>query len=510
MAWSTDFLAGLERRASHLRYILEVIALDDEPRGVWSAATHAGLGATDRISLGGVQVQGQTLQPVSWTTTIGAFSVEVVCARPTALFRNVTRGTCLALKAGFAGWPAADFEIIAIGQVRSIRGRPPAYTVECYDLYSAAKQRLSTSSTVNKLFPTVGSTATTTAAYATSDTSLTVDSTTGFERESGGSYGLLVEPTSGADPFYLLASSKTATVFTVAASNQMATTRAAAASGSAVTEVFYLSGHPLDIARRLLISDGGGGTYDVYGSGNGLAIPTAYVDHEDIDRYKAVAAVSSGSYTWEYPVVTAVDDAFSWLADFLAPAGMFLTMRQGLLTARACQATQGASPFWSGIEITDADIAEVLDYDAFDAGADTEYTFVSVSLNGGSTLATSTVYGQATLPVERYLRYDLADRIFLNTAASATELLGRLAEAATRVPERVTLRCVGLRLAQLAPEDLVYLTSAKVFTRYAPDGPSHYAARVVEVSPSWGSLQDGGTVLVTLNLYPQDEEAFPT
>lgn len=509
MAWSTDFLAGLSSRTVALRFVLEIIALDDEPRGEWSASTHDGLGADDRIAVGGVSVQGQTLQPVSWSATVGAFSVEIVTSDPRNLFRNVTRGTCLALRAGFAGWRKADFEIIALGQVRTIRGRGVSYTIECYDLYSAARQRLSTTSTVNRLFPTIGSSTTTTAAYAAGDTTLSVSSTTGFERETSGSYGLLITPTSGADPFYLLATSAGASSFTVTAANQMGTTRVAAASGSTVTEVFYLSGHPLDIARKLLISDGGGGTYDVYGTGNGLGIPTAYVDHDDIDRHKLIAAVSSGSYSWEYPVSGPVDDGYSFLADFLAPGGMFLTQRQGLLTARACQATQGSAPYVSGVEITDQDIAEVLDYDAFDPASDIEYTYVSVSLNGGATLSTSTSYGQATLPAERYLRYDLSDRVFGNTTQIATDLKNRLAEAATRIPERLTLRCAGLRLAQLAPEDLVYLTSSRVRTRYAPDGPESYPARVVEVSPSW-SGQDGGSVRVTLLLYPQDEEVFPT
>ena len=508
MAWSTDFLTLLSSRTLSLRFILEVVALDDEPRGEWSAATHAGLDADDRIAEGGVQVQGQTVQPVAWTSSSGAFTVELACPDPRNLFRNVTRGTCLALRAGFPGWKRGDYEIIALGQVRTIRGVAPRLVIECYDLYTATRQRLSTSSTVNRLFPTIGTTATTTVAYATGDTSLTVDSTTGFERESSGSYGLLVTPTSGAEPFYLLATSKTGTVFTVTAANQMGTSRAAAAVGSSVVEVFYLSGHPLDIARKVLVSDGGGGTYDVYGSGNGMAIPTAYVDHDDIDQWKAVAAVDTGSYTWEYPVSGPVDDGYSFLADLLAPAGMFLTQRQGLLTARACQATQDAR-HWSGISVTDSDLMRIEDYDAFDPAQDTEYTYISVSLNGGATLSTSTSYGQATLPAERYLRYDLSDRIFSNTAASATELKRRMAEAATRIPERLTIRCAGLRLAQLAPEDLIYLTSTRIRTRYAPDGPSNYPARVVEVSPSWSGAE-GGSVRLTLLLYPQDEEVFPS
>jgi hypothetical protein len=110
----------------------------------------------------------------------------------------------------------------------------------------------------------------------------------------------------------------------------------------------------------------------------------------------------------------------------------------------------------------------------------------------------------ATLPADFDLTYTLP-AVWSNGTAICTEVHDRVAESFYRVPERMVLACAGLRLAQLAPGDVVDLTTKRFPSRR--DGLDGFAGRRVlvdEVSPDW----DRGTVRVGLLVYPESEDAF--
>lgn len=504
MAWSASFLDALSSRRRGLRYVLERVEVHEEPGSAWSVGSHSSLGCSEtRIGLRGVEVQGATLSPRGWSSTIGAFSVVIV-GEIKHLLAAITKGTVVALKVGFEGMNVWDFETVAIGQVRNLRGTPPYWTLEVLDFYSACRSRLTNDYNFVRLFSTVGNTAaiTNTAYDPASSTYVEVDDNMQFDLESGGT-GAIKITASGSDPFYVTYTGKTMSPYKftgISTSDKYGTTRVAAPIGSTVNEVAYLRGHPLDLARKLLISGSGTGTYSTLPDYWGFAIPTNLVDHDDIDNWKDVAKVGSGSYEWEYLKETSESDAYSFLSSFLASAGLFLTVRQGMLTVRAGQDTASAT-FHSGIEVTDADIESVEEYEAWDNGHSQEYA--NCYAVGATQSRVSTSSRAATLPSEQTLTYDVSDRVWSNEAAILDEMLGRLTESAKRVPERLSLRCAGLRLAQLAPGDVVDLTTTKAYSRRdGADGFDGRRALVTEVSPSWA----GGVVTLGLLVYPESED----
>ena len=516
MAWTADFITALSQRSRRPVFTLERVQLYDEPGVPVTIASHAGYG-TDAgtgpyLRIVRVDTQGATLSPRGWTSTIGAFSVTLA-GQMAYLFARVVRGTVVALKMGFAGWPEEDFQIIGLGQVRNVRGRPPEYTLECLDAASALRQRVTNTLTGTQLFSATGTSTTSAAAYAVGDTSLTMSSTSNFKRQTSGTGCVRVTPSSGATPFYLTYTG-TATgptrITGVSATGQFGTTAVAAASGSTVEEVAYLYGHPLDLARKVLTSRGSGtnGAYDVLPEMWGLGVAYDLIDHDDIDAWKNVVKVSSGSYSWDVLVEEAQEDAFGWLESLLSPAGLFLSMRQGLLTVRAGQNSHGASAgvYYrdSGISIGDDEIAEVTDWESWEGNHSPEYARVYVQGYGATTSGTlSTV--AATLPAGSFLYYDLRDRVYSNVTAANTEVVNRLDESGRRVPERLTLTCAGLRLAQLAPGDLTSVTTGLCPSRWYGTFESTPAI-VDEVSPAWTD----GRVTVSMLIYPDTDNVYPS
>lgn len=505
MAWSPAFLAALESRQRQIRYLLEVQAVYQEPGSAWSVSSFPVAGSDLRLSVHDVDVQGSSLSTRGWSTTFGAWSV-VLNGEIRAFLARVTRGTICRLRVGFDGMATVDFATVAVGQFRNLRGRPPAYRAEFLDLYSALRQRLQTAYSVSLLFDGVGTGTTLAAAYTPGDTSIQVSSTTGFEREGGGSGALLITPTSG-DPFWLTwtGTATGPTRFTgVSSAGQMGTTAVAAAVGNEVTEAAYLSGHPLDIARKVLCSrDGTNGAYDTLPAYWGMAMLDALVDHADIADQKTYMAPATGSYAWAYAQTEVVEDAWSWLTGFLAPAGCFFALRQGQLTIRCGRAVTTAARPWS---ITDADIAEVEDYEAFAGSHAEEYHGILVAADPSSGSSGSSDYtsGVATLPYLREITYDQSDRLFANGTEVATKDVARLKEDARRVPERLVVSCAGLRLAQLTVGDVVSLTTRRAWSRHDGREFANRPGLVVEVSPGWSR----GTVRVTLQIYPPDDAVF--
>jgi hypothetical protein len=85
--------------------------------------------------------------------------------------------------------------------------------------------------------------------------------------------------------------------------------------------------------------------------------------------------------------------------------------------------------------------------------------------------------------------------------------MGRISEAALRVPERFVVRCAGLRMAQLAPGDAFVVNSTRFVGRsgwYGSASALGRAALVQAVTPDWVR----GTVELSLLVYPTTSAAF--
>ena len=522
MAWSAEFVDVLMSGSSAaFCWAIEVLTVGSVPSaGAYIIASAPGVGDVQCIGLRGVQVQGQRLSPASWSSTIGAFSVDIV-GDPRPVFEHVTRGSWVRVLVGLGGWAIDRYQPIAIGRVYNISGAPPKWVIDCWDWQSALRSR-NDPANPDLFYNVIGSTTTADAfAFtANSTTAFDVVATGAFERETS-QPGALKVTTSGGDSFYLVYTAvPSSTRFTVSANDKFASTQvsftSATPSVDAVDEVAFLAGHPMNIVRKLLTSTGAGtnGTYDVYPSGWGYAIPSYLVDNEDTDRQRdASVYVDSGSYTVGIHVDEPQTDGLAWLQSWMQPMGLFLTTRMGLITVRAyvCpSSTRTAIPGDPVAVITDDDIQPgSVAWEGWDSEYATEYYligFTSVKHNGTPITTYGTGAAPVTLPAANTLLIDVSASVYDNTDSVNVhnELIARLEKSRTRIPERIRLT-VPLRFAQLAPGDGVFLDTTKVYGRQ-DDGNAYdgrYAV-VVEVSPNW----TGGECVVGLALFPTSEDAW--
>lgn len=484
MSWSAKFIGDLASSSLTPVWRLQRVELHTEAGAETRIYSHSG---TPRIRR--VRIDGAKLNDYDLTTTWGRTVVELVGDDLGALAEAGPRGTFWALYLGFPGYAEDDFQRVAFGQWRQLSGRKPAWVMELIDAATGLRQR-----PVNEtagmtlcydLDPDL--TTSTTADYVTADTTLTVNSTSGFARSTGDSGIIHVTPTSG-DAFWLRWSGSTATTFTVAATDELGSTRANSLTGSTVARAALLEAHPIVIALQVLTSTGGGanGAWDVLPTAWGLAVPIGYVDFTDAFRYATkVAIVSAGAYEWSVALLAPEADAFGWLQTTLRAGGFYMTMRQGCLTVRAQQQSIAPIAALTDWQITDADIVEV-SQEWWSGDHQTEYGSTTVSMASSSSSHTGTVVYQR--PGEVNYTYDMAAIVFSNHAAIRTDMLNRLVEAKERTPEVLTLTLRGWWWAQMAPGDLGRITTSRVVSRWF--GAAGFAAnrcKIVQVSPSWDS-----------------------
>lgn len=484
MSWSARFIDDLASTALTPIWRLQHLQLHTEAGAETRIYSHAG---TPRI--GRVRIDGAKLNDYDLTTTWGRTVVELVGEDLGPLAEAGPRGTFWALYLGFPGYADSDFQRVAFGQWRQLSGRKPAWVMELVDAATGLRQRPVNETASMTLFYNLDPdlTTSTTADYVTADTTLTVNSTSGFARKTGGNGIIHVTPTSG-DAFWLRWSGSTATTFTVTATNELGSTRADSLTGSTVARAALLEDHPIVIALQVLTSTGGGanGAWDVLPTAWGLAVPIGYVDYFDSYQYAThVAVVSAGSYKWSLALLAPEADAFGWLQTTLRAGGFYLTMRQGCLTVRAQQQSMVPIAALTDWQITDADIVEV-SQEWWSSDHQTEYGSITVAMASSSLSYTGTVVYQR--PGEVNYTYDMASMVFSNQSAVQTEMLNRLVEAKKRTPEVLTLTLRGWWWAQMTPGDLGRVTTSRVVSRwFGAAGFADNRCKVVQVSPSWDS-----------------------
>ena len=309
------------------------------------------------------------------------------------------------------------------------------------------------------------------------------------------------------NPYYRLWSGTTTgptaiTISSPATVSLLGTIDTGANAGDDITLVGYLSGHPLEIVRKILHSTGDGtNSYDTYPQTWGYGIPYGYVDSDDIQTYIDASQAGAGGTSWQWAQVGPVDSGLSFLQSFLQPFGGFLAIRQGKITARCGFWTIAADAVRVDTEITDAEVMRVEEYSAYDFTHQLEYTKIRVTTATGYSYSSATAE-VATLPTGQYRDFDLSDRVFSAESDHRDEVIGRLFESQTRVPERLVLTLAGLARAALCVGDIVKLSTALIASREKGDeGFSGRDALGIEVSPDWIR----GLVRVALWVYPAEE-----
>ncbi len=482
MSWSSQFISDLASASLTPMWRLQRVELHTEAGAETRIYSHSG---TPRIRR--VRIDGAKLNDYDLTTTWGRTVVELVGDDLGALAEAGPRGTFWALYLGFPGYADSDFQRVAFGQWRQLSGRKPTWVMELIDAATGLRQRPVNATSEMTLFYDLADTTSTTADYVTADTTLTVNSTTGFARKTGGDGIIHVTPASG-DPFWLRWTGSGATTFTVDTTDELGGTRVDTVTGAEVARAALLEEHPMVIALQVLTSTGGGanGAWDVLPTAWGLAVPIGYVDYFDAYQYIGnVAKVSSGSYEWSIALLAPEADAFGWLQTTLRAGGFYLTMRQGCITVRAQQQSIAPIAALTDWQITDADIVEV-SQEWWSSEHQTEYGSTTVAMASSSSSHTGTVVYQR--PGEVNYTYDMSAVVWSNHSAVRTEMLNRLVEAKERTPEVLTLTLRGWWWAQMAPGDLGRVTTSRVVSRwFGAAGFAGNRCKVVQVSPSWDS-----------------------
>lgn len=504
MSWSAKLIAAMADPVQRPLFRLRVAAVNDViGDGGYTAASLPEMG-DPIIGIGGVVVQGSALSPGSWSATLGGFSVDLA-GDLTQLKRALVRGTFVEVELGYPGWAAADYEVVARGQVQQLRiSSPMTATLGCRDMLSALRCRPTSTAGLGALGYRLDNAATTLSVdYTAGDSEATLTTVAPFAVGTT-ALAALVAPADGSDPFILKYSGTGASKLTgVSAAAIHGTTAVDAAAGSEVWPLWYMADHPLTIAATVFLSVLGTGVHawDVLPQGDGFSLPTAWVDTTDIALY--IAATQPGS--WEVIVQEPVTDAIAWLQSWLSAAGLFLSVRQGALTARGwlMASNQYIPPV---AEITDADM-ELGGWtcDAWDADHSAEAEAVLVTSSGGT--ATTATEAPATLPSVGTVTYDISDYVFVGEVAARNDIVGRVFESHMRIPERYSGTCAGLRLAMLTPGDAVRLYSRQIAGRLSSTtgGLDGALGRVVQVSPDYGA----GRVRLTVLVYPTDGSAWP-
>ena len=526
MGWGSHFIEAISSTPRTPVWALESIRLlSGGVGGDRDYASHA-IGATysPAIKIGAVRTGGSRLTPLSWTATQGAFSVELF-GDASDVLTYYSRGTVVRLMLGFEGWDASEFAPVALGMVKNLRGSTPRWSLECWDLVQAMQTRITSNTAQLELFYGLGAQTrvSTSPPYTTSDNTLTVTSTSGFQSETGGTGAVFVSPDSiGGDGFYLTYTGTSATQFTgVNTSDILGTTRlglAAPTTEDLVDEVAYINGHPMDLVAKILTSTGAGtnGASDTLPTSWGYGLAEDLVDLFDLSTWKAALVASSGDYEYALIAHEPQSNGLGWLQSQLSGAGIVLVQRQGRLTCRPIQDPNGtdAEPFApelslgfgpSHMEITDNEIMGVA-YEAWDGQQAAEYANWKLSIVGSSsTYAAPADETVQTLPVaDEYESFAPVDADG-NAANISLEISNRLKYWYYRIAERLTLTCAGLRLAQLCPGDIVEVTSSVLYGRSEARSTGGtggaFAARramVYGIDPDWVA----GRVVVTLAVLP--------
>lgn len=510
MSWSQEFCEALWSRQLALVFQLRVRQITNESCDPTYKASSAVMAGCDPI-LKAPRINGASASPQGRSVTLGGFSIELH-GDTSRLLQAIRRGTVVEVWCGLAGWLESRFQRIALGQVsqfrREISGQQFIQVLECRDILSALRSRITATSTQLGLFYDVDSTTTLSASYTVGDSSLSVASSTLFTAETGGLGALLV------GDFYLYWSAKGAGSFTLdtPASDRHGTTRASAASGTEVVEVARLYGHPIDIFRKVLTSTGNAtnGAYDTLPVGWGLALPQEWLSNSEMDLYRArVDSLTSPGFNLDILVAEEQADPLSWMLTWLSPCGLVPMVVQGDLSCRALQTSYDASTNAvrkTDIVISDDDFTS-LSWEAWDSETPAEFAIATAHTGASVGTASSTLENDTSLPGRYRAEFDLSEILFENTSAIATEIVERCAESAgTRIPERITLTG-RLWMAQLAPLDIVTLNTSRFTGRfsYNASGYAQVPVVVIQVSPDWSR----GTCRVVLLCYPSGGDAFP-
>ena len=467
--------------------------------------SHADMTGNPIIAAQGIrQTSPMRLDTGRWICSGGEWQVSLAVSpddTASQWLANLRRGQIFQILAGPHTFTEAQLEPIAVGVLYGVRTSSDhkGMTLTIRSILSAMGSRITGQTNQIPLFydiadPATRRQTTTAANYSPGDTTLQVVSTTGFEYDSAhaGVRLLIVDPggtpgTISSSAFFLKASG-TATgpirFSGVGTVDLYGTTLGSAVSGSPVYSVPFSYGHPIDVAMRFVFGAGFGTGIDTMPAEWGLNFSQVIMDVSDagLERLNATAS-GGGTYEVEVLATAQQENPLAWLQSWMAPHGIFWTLRHGQLTLRA-PATPGRAVVRTGIVITDDDIVS-FNVDAFDS-AKIPVRLLEYEEASGAVLTSLPIATMETLPVNSTARISFP-HVWTNAPNALRGVYARLRDYSQTLGEIFSLTCAGWRLAQLCPGDDVELTSSYFLARVV-DGSTAVSSRpclVLSVSVAW-------------------------
>lgn len=488
MTWSSAFMEALGGKVVHLDYLLRRIWSPDATGHIASVDLIASRPGLARLSgiIGQPRLGASGITPVTWKPILPTWELAMPTLVLSTVLEYLPRGAICQLLGGIPGMAADEFCPLALGRVHSVVVRGAVTTVRFMGPESILSSRLSTDPSSVNLFYDVNNYTTLSADYTAGEPTISYTNDV-FQRETGGSGLVLLEP-AGGTPFYLTYTGNAGGQLTgVSALGALGSTEDDCLAGAVIRNVAYIHGHPFTTARKLLMSGGGGSTYDTLPTSWGFAVPSDLFDNDDIDQWETFVAATGGT-VWDFISLTEVEGGWPWVANNLSQGGLWLTQRRGLLTFRAIQDPDSSTYYADTITESDLVQADAWSMEILDPQV-AEYGGVYAECSGASQGAYSG-YCETAPIAAKGLFYDLSAVVFENSADQMLEVVGRTTQWSTRPPEVLTLLCAGLRMSGLCPGDRVLLDLPHVRGRVTALGHRQYLdwpATICEVAPDLGA-----------------------
>lgn len=509
MAWDTGFLFDLLRPVKQVRMLIDdVDEVEFAPGGATiRLSSHRMPGYNEVISTTGARVSPGIVSIGDWRTTVGEMVIGI---RPVIDLRTIlARGRLVSVRVGFEGYAEADYQPVFLGHVQAFERSGDEWTLTLRSVVASLISRFDETGGATQLF---GDSAETTmavnyvAAGGIGPVSFTVTDDSAVIADENGDFLFQIFPDDG-DPFFIRATTQSGGgLFTGASTTPLFGQDAlTATAGARVVFCASIPDNPISALRKILTSTDAGtnGSDDVLDGSWGIGFPVAFLDLDDLDTTEGLIG-SPGD--WEIYATEPADDALGWLQETFNPAGIILCERQGLLTAR--QIFPSYIESYAVETITNRDIIVFESQETWDSTQPLEFAAFAVTDPSGAILA------DGSREITSFVLEDLDSRpasgervahlayVDVSTATAWADLVvDRLGPWSTRVPERVTVLCRGLRLAALTAGDHVIIDSRFFSTRDRVELPQ---MTVLGVETAWFA----GTVRLFLGYSPEDADEF--